>query len=111
LPNGCGTLLASPSAGAAPVEHAPFDPPLDVRLRRGGEHIKPDGDPHTRELRDLFQQARVPPWVRERCPLIYEHDELIAVADWWTSERGNAILDEHGVRLRWQRPASAAQAG
>jgi tRNA(Ile)-lysidine synthase len=110
LPEGCGTLLARTTDGDAPAR-ANFDPQLEVRLRRGGERIKPAGDPHTRELRDLFQQARIPPWVRERCPLIYEHDELIAVADWWTSERGRAVLDEHGVRPHWQRPASASPAG
>ncbi|HJP98958.1 MAG TPA: tRNA lysidine(34) synthetase TilS [Rhodanobacteraceae bacterium] len=109
LPDGCGILFARTADSASPAR-AIFDPPLEVRLRRGGERIKPDGDPHTRELRDLFQQARIPPWVRERCPLIYEHDELIAVVDWWTSERGRAVFDAQGARPRWQRPASAAQA-
>jgi tRNA(Ile)-lysidine synthase len=108
LPKGCGTLLASPTAGATPLEHAPFDPPLEVRLRRGGEHIKPDGDPHTRELRDLFQQARIPPWVRERCPLVFAGDDLIAVADWWISESGRTLFATQAVQPRWRRPAWAA---
>lgn len=108
LPRGCGLLLARTADGAESAR-AIFDPPLEVRLRRGGERIKPDGDPHTRELRDLFQQARVPPWVRERCPMIYSGGELIAVADWWNSERGRAIFDACGARPRWLRPASAAQ--
>ena len=84
---------------------APLDPPLTVRFRRGGERIKPAADPHTRELRDLFQQARMPPWMRVLCPLIYENDELIAVADLWISGRGKAILDERGARPHWARPA------
>ena len=104
LPEGCGTLLGRTVAGDAPVRHAFFDPPLEVRLRRGGERIKPAGDPHTRELRDLFQQARIPPWLRERCPLVYTGDELIAVADLWTSERGRAVYDTCGVRPQWKRP-------
>lgn len=100
LPADCGTL------NVAPVDaDAHFNPPLDVRLRRGGERIKPAGDSHTRELRDLFQQARMPPWVRERCPLIYANDELIAVADAWTSERGTAIFAAGGGCPRWSRPA------
>jgi len=109
LPEGCGILLARTADGAEPARVV-FDPPLEVRLRRGGERIKPDGDAHTRELRDLFQRARVPPWVRQRCPLIYSGDELIAVAEWWISERGRAIFEACGARPRWQRPASAAQA-
>lgn len=105
LPEGCGTLLARTADGASPAR-AIFEPPLEVRLRRGGESIKPDGDPHTRELRDLFQQARIPPWVRERCPLIFARDDLVAVGDWWISARGNAIFDACNMRPRWTRPAT-----
>jgi tRNA(Ile)-lysidine synthase len=56
-------------------------------------------------LRDLFQQAHIEPWLRERCPLIYENDELIAVADLWISERGKTVFDGCGARPHWQRPA------
>jgi tRNA(Ile)-lysidine synthase len=103
LPGDCGTLLLETTSPQAHGAH--FDRPLQVRLRRGGERIKPDGDPHTRELRDLFQQARVPPWLRVRCPLIYENDAPIAVADLWISERGKTIFDACGARPHWTRPA------
>jgi tRNA(Ile)-lysidine synthase len=79
-------------------------PTITVRLRRGGERIKPAGDAHTRELRDLFQQGRVPPWQRPACPLLYAGDELIAVADRWASARGEAIFRQAGARPQW-RPA------
>jgi len=101
LPRHCGELRLEAMDSAS----APLDPPLTVRFRRGGERIKPAADPHTRELRDLFQQARMPPWMRVRCPLIYENDELIAVADLWISGRGKAILDERDARPHWARPA------
>ena len=76
--------------------------PLTVRLRRGGERLRPVGDRHTRELRDLFQAADVPPWQRRVCPLIYEEATLIGVADRWLTARGAAIFA--GTRPRW-RPA------
>jgi tRNA(Ile)-lysidine synthase len=76
--------------------------PLNVRLRRGGERIKPVGDAHTRELRDLFQQGLVPPWQRATCPLLYAGNELVAVADRWVSARGAAIFQQAGVRPQWQ---------
>lgn len=76
-------------------------PTITVRLRRGGERIKPAGDAHTRELRDLFQQGRVPPWQRPACPLLYAGDELIAVADRWVSARGEAIFRQAGARPQW----------
>ena len=106
LPEGCGTLVVEGLDGAHDSTGR-FDPPMLVRFRRGGERIKPVGDAHTRELRALFQHARVPPWVRARCPLIYQHDELIAIADLWTSARGGAIFGAQGKRLRWLRPAMA----
>ena len=75
--------------------------PLVVRLRRGGEHIKPAGDAHTRELRDMFQKGRLPPWQRNACPLLYAGDELVAVADRWISARGEAIFQQSGARPHW----------
>lgn len=106
LPEGCGRLtLEMAGRGSASARPARFDPPLTVRLRSGGERIKPSGDDHTRELRDLFQQARIPPWLRLRCPLVFENAELIAVADLWISERGKTLFDALDVRPEWVRPA------
>jgi tRNA(Ile)-lysidine synthase len=101
LPGDCGTLFLEATSPQAYSSH--FERPLQVRLRRGGERIKPAGDAHTRDLRDLFQQARMPPWLRVRCPLIYENGALIAVADLWISEHGKALFDAWGARPRWIR--------
>jgi len=76
--------------------------PLQVRLRQGGERIRPAGDAHTRELRALFQHGGVPPWQRVGCPLLYEQDELVAVADRWASVRGVALFDQAGSVPQWQ---------
>lgn len=104
LPQDCGELrLESIGPESTRAPEAPLDPRLTVRFRRGGERIKPAGDSHTRELRDLFQQARVPPWLRVRCPLIYENDEMIAVADLWISDRGEAVFDACSARPHWVR--------
>jgi tRNA(Ile)-lysidine synthase len=91
-----GGELSLTDAGARLAE------PLLVRLRCGGERIKPAGDAHTRELRDLFQQARWPPWQRHACPLLYADDELVAVADRWASTRGAAIFRQAGALPRWR---------
>lgn len=96
-----GGSLALPDDGQL-VFDGVLPHPLSVRLRRGGEHLKPAGDRHTRELRDLFQQGALPPWQRAACPLIYEHDRLIAVADRWCSERGETLLGRPGERLHWR---------
>ena len=107
LPRDCGTLTLVAGTNPARAADVRLDRTLTVRLRRGGERIKPAGDPHTRELRDLFQQARMPPWLRMRCPLVFENHELIAVAGLWISEHGKAVFDASGARPRWAPPAWA----
>ena len=102
-----GEPLALPDGGKLVLrdERARLPAPLAVRLRQGGERIKPAGDAHTRELRDLFQQAMLPPWQRLACPLLYEGDELVAVADRWISARGRALFAAAGSLPHWQAVA------
>jgi tRNA(Ile)-lysidine synthase len=98
-----GEVLSLPGGGTLSLrESARLATPLRVRLRRGGEQIRPAGDRHTRELRDLFQQGQLPPWQRPACPLLYADDELVAVADRWLSARGVAIFDQAGSRPCWR---------
>lgn len=99
-----GGRLALPDGGSL-THDGSLPAPLTVRLRRGGERLRPAGDRHTRELRDLFQVGAMPPWLRSGCPLVYEDDSLIAVADRWLSDRGVTLLGAPGERLHW-RPAA-----
>ncbi|HTV85930.1 MAG TPA: tRNA lysidine(34) synthetase TilS [Dyella sp.] len=98
LPLPDGSLLSMEPPVQLPI-------PLRVRWRNGGEQIKPAGDRHTRDLRTLFQAAAIPPWQREALPLLYEGDELIAVADRWLSARAEALFKPLGARPRWQPAA------
>jgi len=76
---------------------------LRVSFRQGGEQFQPEGQSHTRKLKKLLQQEGIVPWMRDRLPLVYADDELIAVGDLWLSA---AAVSEPGVALRWRdRPA------
>lgn len=99
LPDG-GTLTLRDQPGAACVRR--FEEPLRVRFRRGGERIKPVGDAHTRELRDLLQRAGIPPWQRAWIPLVFRGDELLAVADLWSSEAGRTFFENAGAQPHWR---------
>jgi tRNA(Ile)-lysidine synthase len=92
LPAGCGVLRLHPSP-------APGQATFTVHFRRGGERLKPLGSAHTRELRDLFQSAGIPPWERPRLPLIYRDQQLFAVADLWRTEAADAWLLEHTCQI------------
>lgn len=53
--------------------------PVTLRLRNGGETLKPRPHAATRSLKNLLQEHAVPPWRRERLPLLYCGDELVSV--------------------------------
>lgn len=70
-----------------------------VRLRRGGESIRLPGRQHHHKLKKLFQDAGVPPWERQRLPLIFIDEELVAVGDRWVSAAFAAQKGESSWRI------------
>lgn len=52
---------------------------LRVRYRRGGERFHLAGTARERALKTLLADRGVPPWERDRLPLIYLDDRLVAV--------------------------------
>jgi len=76
---------------------------LTIKSRVGGEEFQPQGQSHTRKLKKLLQEEGVVPWMRERLPLIYSGERLVAVADLWLAEDAVA---RPGFAVRWiGRPA------
>src|SRR4029077_12746354 len=76
---------------------------LSVRVRQGGGKLRVEAGGAKRSLKNLLQEARMPPWERERLPLIYCADTLVAVpglgvASGWQAGAGNA-----GWTITWQR--------
>jgi len=65
-----------------------------VRFRSGGERLKPEGRKHSQTLKKLLQEYSVEPWLRDRIPLIYQDNQLIAVGD-------RIFCTEH--RFEWVR--------
>lgn len=53
--------------------------PVTLRLRNGGERLRPHPRAALRSLKNLLQENGVPPWRRERLPLVYCGDELVCV--------------------------------
>jgi tRNA(Ile)-lysidine synthase len=61
-------------ANAAALKHSGES--LSIRFRRGGERCRVHGGQHTKALKTLLQEAGVPPWERDRIPLLYVGERL-----------------------------------
>ena len=81
---------------------------LVVSWRRGGERCRPVGRDRGNSLKKLLQEADIPPWWRDRVPLLSLADELLAVGDLWLCAssrfREQPRAGETLWQLSWDRP-------
>ncbi len=97
LPTGDTLALLPGADGPSP----PAGPWL-VHARRGGERIVLPGRGHSHALKHVLQDLGVPPWVRERLPLLSAADgTLLAAGDLVLSAAFEAWSRGAGRRLRW----------
>ncbi len=72
---------------------------LELRWVRGQATIRPGPGRSRRSVKNLLQEAAVPPWERRRLPLVYHHGQLVCVpgvaiaAELWTGS------DEPGLEI------------
>lgn len=59
------------------------------------------GGVHKR-LKNIFQYAGIPHWLRNSIPLCSLDGELAAVGDWCLSEKFNRWLEENSMALNWR---------
>lgn len=95
-------ILRAEIAHGPGLKRARISERLHVRRRRGGERIRLPGRDHHHELKKLLQEACVLPWWRDRLPLLYADDTLVAVADLWVAADFAASEAEDAVRIVWE---------
>jgi len=99
---GLGTLHFESGADIG-ISSELFGGGLTIKPRAGGEEIQLQGQAHTRKLKKLLQDEGIVPWMRDRLPLVYSGERLLAVGDLWLAEDAAA---RPGVAVRWiGRPA------
>jgi tRNA(Ile)-lysidine synthase len=100
--DGSAALLLPAGYGRLQFEPAPLVlEPMQVRPRRGGERIRLPGR-RSGPLKQVLQALAIPPWERERLPLLLAADgELLAAGDLAISARLDALLERHASSLRW----------
>jgi len=101
LPELGGTLEFEHCRGRG-ISLAKLGGPLTVRVRRGGESLRPEPRRPLRSLKNLLQEARVPPWSRGRLPLLYAGQILVCVPGIGVDAAFQAARTEAGVVPRWK---------
>jgi tRNA(Ile)-lysidine synthase len=76
---------------------------MTVRLRSGGERLQPDAKRPRRTLKNLFQEAGIPPWERERLPLLFSGADLVWVPGLGADVRYRAAAGSTGTLPEWKK--------
>lgn len=74
---------------------------LRITNRQGGERFKPHAARPTRTLKYLMQEAHIPPWQREKMPLIYWQDALACVPGIGVAHELQAQPGDLGWEIIW----------
>lgn len=113
-----GTSRAVPGVGTVSLQRAAGDglllvpgDRLTISWRQGGERCRLPGRRGSRSLKNLLQEWDVPPWWRDRVPLLYLEGELLAVGGLarCASSRWRMAAQECEQlwNLSWERPVGA----
>ncbi|WOX40356.1 tRNA lysidine(34) synthetase TilS [Serratia marcescens] len=101
LPDGLGQLVAGEGdlALRAPLLSQ------QISIRFGGVQgaVRIVGRAHSRPIKKLWQELGIPPWQRDRIPLIYYDEQLIAALGAFVCEAGQVAEGERPWRLRWEK--------
>ena len=76
--------------------------PVCVRFRTGGERLRSDARRPRRSLKELLRTPALPPWQRNRLPMVYVGDRLAWVATIGADVDCLAASGEQGWRLVWE---------
>ncbi|MDD2721947.1 MAG: tRNA lysidine(34) synthetase TilS [Gallionella sp.] len=72
--------------------------PVTLRFRQGGERLRPAPEAATRTLKNLLQEHHIPPWQRDRLPLLFCGEELVCVPGVAVAADYRAAAGEAGIR-------------
>ena len=70
--------------------------PLYVRTRRPGDRFRPRGVGGTKKLKDWFVDAKIPPQLRERIPILLDQEGILWIVG---RRRSSRALPREGERL------------
>ena len=101
LPELGGVLVMAPSRGQGVGLERLRGGAVTIRLRRGGERLQPDCRRPRRSLKNLLQETGIPPWQRERMPLVFCGQNLVWAPGVGTECAFQAAPGEAAVHPVW----------
>lgn len=97
--SGLGSLTNHAEYGGQKVRPPRSDERVSVRFKASGlQYIV--GRDKGRTVKKIFQELNIPPWQRERLPLLFYNEQLIAATGVFVTREGEAQGDE-GWYLGW----------
>ncbi|MGZ8197555.1 MAG: tRNA lysidine(34) synthetase TilS [Burkholderiales bacterium] len=99
---GWGTLVMQRTRGRGLSEARLGRAPVTIRPRAGGERLQPSSNRPRRTVKNLLQEAGVPPWERETLPCIYSGETLACIPGLAIDYRFQARGGEPAVVPVWR---------
>ena len=97
-----GVLSAREIRGEGAELVALADGNLSLRFRHGGERLRLHSGGPRRALKSLFQEWRVPPWLRNGWPLVFVGEQLALVPGHAVAAEFRVAGHGPGVSFEWQ---------
>ena len=102
LPWAGGRLLFVPTTGAGIGKKLLVARDVCIKPRQGGERLQPEAKRPRRSLRNLLQEAAIPPWERSRLPLLWCGGELAWVGGLGVDAGFSCAPGEEGITPFWE---------
>jgi tRNA(Ile)-lysidine synthase len=103
-----GVLKFTPAEGAGISLKKLTEYPVTIRLRSGGERLRPDCKRPRRSLKNLLQEGAVPPWERKMLPLIFSGEKLVCAPGLGVDCDFHAAPGEQALVASWYPGAAVS---
>ena len=103
----CGDVTVGELCFASGTQNGALRPPRagetwTIRMRQEGDSVALSERSGHVALKNIFQQANIPPWLRNTWPLLLCNDEIAAVASVATAKAFTVSPGESGLVCQWK---------
>ena len=97
-----GCVTAIPSDATNALRWPPDDAKWTLRMREDGDVIELSARSGRVNVKNIFQNAGIPPWQRERWPILTCDKTVVSVVGIATANAFAARVGERGIEIEWK---------